>query len=135
MTTGLFCSDLQDALSTDGITDPLVPTWLPVGFSQESCDESVTPQVSSYPAAYKNGDREITIQIFAYCDGAGAIETYEKLPGGHTSYTVNGAIHQITINTDGSVVALWNTNNCECSILANVTETEMKQIIDSIYRG
>lgn len=131
----LPCSDLQDALSTDGISDPLVPTWLPNGFTQEICEKNGTPQMSSYQAAYKNGDREITIQILAYHDGTGAIETYEKLSGGHTTYTENGVTHQIAVNSDGSVVALWNTNTCECSILANVTETEMKQIIDSIYRG
>lgn len=133
--SGPICEDLQDMLNLDGITEPLVPRWLPVGFTQQSCDKGSTPQMSSYQATYKNGDREITIQIFAYLGGAGAIETYEKMPGGHTAYTENGVIHQIAVNSDGSVVALWNTNNCECSILANVTETEMKQIIDSIYRG
>ena len=131
----LPCSDLQDALSTDGITTPLVPTWLPVGFSQKSSDKSVTPQMTAYQGTYINGDQVITIQIFAYSTGLGATHTYEKLPDGHASYTVDGVTHSIAVNSDGSVVALWNTNNCECSILANVTETEMKQIIDSIYRG
>jgi len=133
--SGPICEDLQDMLNLDGITEPLVPTWLPNGFTQEICEKNSTPQMSSYQATYKNSDREITIQIFAYPDDMGATHTYEKLPEGHTTYTVAGIMHSITVNTDGSVAALWNNNTCECSILANVTETEMKQIIDSIYRG
>jgi len=133
--SGPICEDLQDMLNLDGITEPLVPRWLPVGFTQQSCDKTGTPQMNSYQATYKYGDREITIQIFSYHDGVGATHTYEKLPDGYTTYTVAGITHSIAVNMDGSVVALWNTDTCECSILANVTETEMKQIIDSIYRG
>ena len=131
----LPCANLKALLDYDDVTDPIVPTWLPDGFSQESCDKNVTPQMKIYQASYKYGDREIAIQIFAYSVGIGSVETYEKLPDGYTTYTVNGVTHNIAVNSDGSVVALWNTNTCECSISGNITETEMKQIIDSIYRG
>ena len=133
--SGPICEDLQDMLNLDGITEPLVPSWLPVGFSQQSSDKNVTPQMTAYQGTYINGDHVITIQIFAYSAGLGATHTYEKLPDGHTSYTVDGVTHSIAVNTDGSVVALWNTETCECSISGNITETEMKQIINSIYRG
>lgn len=129
------CSDLQDALSTDGIDAKLVPTWLPDGFEQGKLDHNITPQMSVYQASYKNGEKEITIQIFSYYGGTEATHTYEKLPDGSTQYKVCDVTHSIAVNSDGSVVALWSNGNCECSILADVTEAEMKQIIDSIYRG
>lgn len=129
------CSDLHDALSTDGITDPLVPTWLPDGFTQYSCDKSGTPQMTTYQASYKNGEQIITIQVFAYVGGVGATHTFERLPKEYSTSVLDGVTYYIAVNSDGSAVALWNTDTCECSISGNITETEMKQIIDSIYRG
>lgn len=129
------CKDLQQLLTYDHITDKLVPTWLPDGFTQVSCDRTGTPDMQKYRAEYRNGNREIILQIFAYSDGQQAVHTYEKLPDNYTIYSAGGIDHYISTNNDGSIVALWSTEQCECSILANCTETEIKEIIESMYGG
>jgi hypothetical protein len=131
----LPCKDLQELLDVDGVPDKLVPTWLPKGFTQQGCGKSGTPQMNIYHANYANGSKEITIQIFWYLNGMGAVETYEKLPTTYNTYSVGGVDHYISQNSDGSLAALWNTESCECSIIATVTEAEMEQIITSIYGG
>lgn len=131
----LPCSDLKGLLTVNGVNANLTPTWIPSGFVPGSCSRSVTPQMAIYQATYENGDREIAIQIFAYFDGAGSVHTYEKLPEGNSDYVAGGKSHSIAVNSDGSVVALWCDGNFECSISGDVTETEMKQILDSIYKG
>ena len=133
--TILPCKDLQELLDVDGISDKLVPTWLPEGFVQAFCKKDVTPQMTAYQADYIYGSKEITVQIYYYHNGLGAIHTFEKQPTNYTTFSASGVDHYITDNGDDSITALWNTDNCECSIVASVTETEMEQIITSIYGG
>lgn len=131
----LPCKDLQAQLSYDHIVGHLVPTWLPSGFTQISCDRTVSPQMVKYRAKYSYGQKELVIQIFAYSDGQQAVETYEKLPDNYTSYTAGGIDHYIAKNNDGSLNVLWNNGNCECDIYAQTTEAEIKEIIESMYGG
>lgn len=133
--TILPCKDLQELLDLYGVTDKLVPTWLPEGFTQSACKRDATPQMDFFQALYVNGNKTIEIQVYYYHNGLGAVETYEKQPTNHITYSAGGVDHYITDNGDDSITALWNTDNCECSIVASVTETEMEQIITSIYGG
>lgn len=56
----------------------------------------------------------------------------EKNEGDITSYVKSGIEHCIMNNSD-VLVATWFTGTLECFIGGEVSETEMKIMIDSIY--
>lgn len=121
---------LQAALSQYGITEPLAPSWIPDGYILSSIDVSETPVMIKFCAIYKNGDGILSIVITDLIKGDP--NTFEKDDNGVTVY-VAGKVEHYLMSNNGRETAVWVSKTYECSISGNISETEIEQMIDSIY--
>lgn len=133
-------TSLQEALDDYGITEKVVPTYIPEEFKLS--DISVTELTMSnrvvFNGLYEADDnRSVSITYHYYLRSLAdeAISaTYEKDEREVQNYVVQGITHYIFHNYD-RVTATWFNENIECSIHADCTVQEMKKMIDSIYSG
>lgn len=124
-------TSLQKALDDAGITEKLIPTWLPHGYTLFEVKVSETPLENIYYARYvgiKTID-EISIAIRQNLNGAPF--NMEKSDDLVEIYDSEGIAYYIVSNHN-EVCAAWVVNEFECLISGNITIDELKKIIDSI---
>ena len=129
-------SELRQVLQEHGITEPVVPSWLPDGF--ELVDEV---SVQEYPefgkvdfyAAYSNGSDSCTMSITQSVDSVQGY-MYEKISGEPEIYVAGNVEHYIIQNSE-SIMAAWYCGNLETSITATFSKSDLERVIDSIYQG
>lgn len=124
-------SDVQNALTQEGVTLELIPTWLPEGYVAEPVIISGTPQAKIFTIIHKNGEKRIRFVIQYLTDGSKA--QYEKSSGNVEIFEFAGIQHYIYEN-NSRTQAGWVIENCECSLAGDISVEEMKQIIKSIYK-
>ena len=79
---------------------------------------------------YQGNDRELSITISPITDFETFI--YQKEDEPPEKYISNEVENYLVMNTN-ELSAVWNTENCNVLIVGNITPSEMKRIIDSIY--
>ena len=121
---------VYDAVVELGVTDPVVPMWLPSGY--ELTDQSVidTPMLKGYFAYFSGDEHEIVYKLDIY-QGEPAHQFY-KDGSYYEEYEKNGMNFYITQN-NGSWVAVWTKENIECSISIVCQEDTLRRILGSIY--
>lgn len=125
----LELKSLQDALVQYAITDKLVPTWLPAGYTNKDLNVRNSPKVRNINAIYENNSTELIIKI---CQTIGVpAEQVEKNDNLLEVYVVDGVEYYIFSNTE-TLQAAWSIGEFECIIGGNITLEEMKKMIDSI---
>lgn len=126
--------ELRQVLQEYGITESVVPSWLPDGFELIG-DVSV----QDYPdfnrieffAFYKSEEDSYALSITkdtASLEG----NIYEKTLSSPEIYTVGNVDYYIVQNTD-SIIAAWHVGNLECSINTTMSKSDLMRVIDSIY--
>lgn len=125
---------LATALRGCGIREPLVPKWLPDGYGEGTFQfEDISGFMQFYSTCY-NGEKEIHMNVFRYSSEQRPETVYESdtsVP--YEIYEAGGVEHYLMMN-DKYRRAVWMNGDLECSILGEVSEQEMKRIIDSIYK-
>ena len=125
---------LATALRGCGIREPLVPKWLPDGYGEGTFQfEDISGFMQFYSTCY-NGEKEIHMNVFHYSSEQRPETVYESdtsVP--YEIYEAGGVEHYLMMN-DKYRRAVWMNGDLECSILGEVSEQEMKRIIDSIYK-
>ena len=122
--------EVYDILTELGVTDPVVPMWIPEGYELAECETYNTPTKTGVTARFSTDDRELVfaIDIFdsevshEYYKDETPVEKHEK----------NGIVHNIMRNTDRWVV-IWTKDNLECSLAIDCQEDILHKIIESIY--
>lgn len=123
------CSDLQDALLQHGVTEKLVPTWLPDGFvlSEMKVVEQMDRRLIY--AQFENGDRCIVFLINDYIDAnPGQFEQSDR--DGQT-IVKDGVQYYIFLNNEATQI-VWTVDHYECEIHGDFSLDEAKRMIDSI---
>ena len=120
---------LQDALSQEGVTEKLVPTWMPEGYKSKDLQIMHTPRVLNISAVYEKNELELIIKI-RQTIGVQAPQV-EKNDDFLEKYVVDGVEYYIFSNTETLQVA-WSIGEFECIIGGKITLEEMKKMIDSI---
>lgn len=124
--------DPRDVLREYGVTESIVPTWLPDGYQYVGIEVVDTPARKVFDITYSNDDNEIVMTIALLSDAP--MRTFEKDEQDVTVYSVNGIKHYMMENTENFSV-VWAVDHFECSIVGNISMDDAKQIIDSIYRS
>lgn len=135
-TDGEFAT-LQDALDAYGISELVAPQWYPAGL--ETVKLTATPRNTgiTIQGVYDTKETSITISIRQYATAQDAqigIGTFEKDADTVTQYECNNITHYILSN-NSNYIATWANDTLVCSISGNLTVDELKQIINSIYKG
>lgn len=121
---------VYDAVVELGVTDPVVPMWLPEGCELISLSERNSPMQSGLCASFSFGETEIVYKIDIY-DGEPAHQFYRD----DTHYETleqDGTIFHITRNIDQWTV-IWSKGHIECSMGIDCSEEVLKRILESIY--
>ena len=120
---------LQDALVQAGVSEKLVPIWMPEGYTSKDLKVKSSPRVLNINAIYENNGSELVINIRQTVGiPAHQIEKSEDLL---EVYVVDGVEYYIFSNNT-SLQAAWSIGEFECFITGKITLEEMKKMIDSI---
>lgn len=130
--------ELRQVLAEYGITEAVVPTWMPEGFKIQGevfVEELSAPQNVQFFALYSDGVDSISISIVQYTNTEEST-VYEKTGGDPTVYTVDGIEHHLFQCSDNftSWAAVWSNGNLECSINTTLTTADLEKLLDSIYK-
>lgn len=120
---------LQDALTQCGIVVKLSPTWIPSDYSIEFVrvrQSDFAVRITGYYVSNKRTG--VRIQITDKEEDTAV--SIEKEKGGYT-YEKNGVEYYIIPNTE-SVKVRWQYGEFTCMISGQITEKELKRMIDSI---
>lgn len=125
-------ASMEEAVAAYGITDPVVPTWIPKGFEVQYVRAKEQLYSVNLSAAYSSNSKEIRIKIYINnAEDDSAIHAEHSSPQS-VSYESNGVEFLIAGN-NSQHRASWVTGNCVCSINGDLTEREIKRMIDSIF--
>ena len=122
---------VYDQLSEMGVTEPVVPMWLPEGFELTELKTMQMFDGDKMCAVFRSKDNFITlfyrmsadIRVFEYEKEASVVEVYEPLD----------VCHFIMDNGENLLVT-WTVDGVECAIDTDIEKEEVYKLIDSIYR-
>lgn len=123
---------LQEALDDYGVTEHLVPAWIPDGYVLDevfACTSPVSDKVE-FRAFYENGEALLSVLYVKRSTPGSGI--YERDETEVEIYEKGGIQHYIFENL-GRFVCAWYDGNIECSIALDTNREDLKKMIDSIY--
>lgn len=121
---------VYDAVVELGITEPVVPSWLPDNPELVELKTKISPMNSSVCATFLNCEDQIVYKLTVY-EGEPAHQ-YFRDEAYFDSYERNGADYNITRNNDRWSV-IWTKDNIECHITLDCQEETLRRILKSIY--
>lgn len=123
---------VYDAVVEMGITEPVVPMWLPEGYELSEIKVHTMRDEEQVTARFESLGKSIIYQ--AAILSTDKIEQYPKDNKTVTQQELFGTTFNIMMNSDLWVVA-WTRDNIECSIFVDCQEDVLYEILDSIYNG
>ena len=123
---------VHDTVVDMGVTDPVVPMWLPEGYVLEECTTAATPAKQCIYARFLSEDKEFTLQI-NILNGETAKDFF-KNDKDVQEHEKDGIIHNLVQNMELWTVS-WTKDNIECAFTIDCSEDVLHGIIDSIYSG
>lgn len=121
---------VYDAVVELGVTEPVVPMWLPDGYEITELTVIHVPILQGFWARFAKGDSAIVYKFSVYY-GEPAHQYY-KDDTYYKTYEREGATYNITRNNDRWVV-VWTKDNIECSMTIDCQEDTLQRILKSIY--
>lgn len=130
-------ANLQEAVDACGLTRPMVPHWLPEGFTQvDLVVDTGFPDALIFQGAYqRDGDIIIVfVEVFLPREGQDdrSYGNFQKDEGDPIPYEAGGVTHLLSTNA-GRPIALWTNGPAQGAISGDITTEELMHIIDSIY--
>ena len=124
-------SQIREAISAEGIDYPVVPYYIPEGYSLNDFQSYQTPQGKEYYASFSNEDQLIVLHFTLNQNELNAF--FPKDENHVELYTVHGIEHYISTN-EGLYRAVWANHEVICKIHGVETKEELLKIINSIYK-
>lgn len=121
---------VYDIAVQQGVTGPAVPAWLPEEYELAELTVRSTPVKDIIYSRFVNGDSEIVLEIEKY--HVEISRKYQKDDGVAEIYEYNGVMHYLMRNVE-KLVAVWTTDQTECSISVDCQEDVLKKILKTIY--
>ena len=122
---------LYDKITELGVTENVVPMWLPEDYSLINLKESpLRPNGTKVTAIYKTDNSAITITYRVSTD----VDTqFEKEDGNVEIFDFADVDHLILVN-DEYLSVMWRTSGAECMLNTNLPKDVIHDIIRSVYR-
>ena len=126
---------IYDTVTGLGITDPVVPMWLPEGFVLKQCEITETPSKSFVYACLSNGRNTVILDIAIR--NADSPRQYIKDEENTITHEIAGIVHTFLHNEDSHHedwwTAAWVRDRLECAIAIDCQEETLYKILKSIY--
>ena len=113
-----------------GITEPVVPMWLPEGFELKESQHTETPMLKGIIACFTDDNNEIVYKLELYT-GEPARQYY-KDDTHYESHEWDGTTYHIARNKELWVV-IWEKEKIECLLTVDCQEDTLRRILSSIY--
>lgn len=120
---------LEEALEASGIDSTNCPKWVPNDYRLVYVNANQTNEFMKFSALYESERGELLIRVMQFTKSEWST-VEEREAGGHL-YSHNGIEYYI-ISNDGITKAGWNIGECSYLISGQLSERELKQMIDSI---
>ena len=121
---------VYDAVVEMGITDPVVPMWLPDGYELVEIETSETPRKKGVNAVFERGNIQAT--YFANVHSDYMAHVYYKDDAEYIEYEQNGFVFCAAKNNE-RWIAIWIKDNIECFLTIDCQEEILQDILRSIY--
>ena len=121
---------LYDTMVAEGVTDPVVPMWLPEGYELYKLDSNTDAGVKTVCAQFTGGDKVIFV-LYKVLHNQETTQ-YEKGIPSAEEYEMNGVIYHIIENDENTSVA-WTWGTTVGAINANEDSETVRKIIASIH--
>ena len=122
---------LYDKVTELGVTELVVPMWLPEGFELSDLKELPMRGGSKVHVEFKSGSNTVLITYRISTDIAGKIE---KKDAGVELFEAGEVDHFIVGNND-NISVTWTVDGVECIMNASISKEDIYSIIKSIYRS
>lgn len=123
-------TDLQSTLDGYGITEKLVPKYIPEGYEQSEIYIDAFDSIINVTVAYEGDGPTIIFDVTHSIKNLRS--NHQKDESDPEIYKTNGVEHFIMTNMD-KYLAVWRNGNNEGSISGLETKEELIKMIDSIY--
>ena len=120
---------IYDAVVEMGITDPVVPMWVPEGYELENVKVVEEPTEVTLFANMSCNEKKIHFMLVAR--GEGPFFNHSKDTNTIETFEFAGVEHYILSNNN-KINSTWIINNVECSIVLDCQE-DVHKILKSIY--
>lgn len=121
---------VYEAVMDLGVTQPVVPMWIPQEYELTNLIVDKQPAKEQVYARFSTKESEITYMIDVHSQHV--INKYLKNENSTRIYERAGTIHYIVVNED-TISVTWTIDNIECSVFVDVQEAVVYRILDSIY--
>jgi len=115
-----------------GITDQILPTWIPDGYDCKEVTVTETPRYIRFLGRYGSKPNELSITINRYYDSNEIASPTYEVDEGADIYVFNGIEHYIMVNSDYTRIS-WIQGSNECSILCALSREDAEKMVNSIY--
>lgn len=130
---GEYASAAQ-AVAAFGITEPVAPTWIPERFHIEYVHAKELDNAVNISARYVDDKgQKVLLKVFQSRDNSQSDAHSEHSEPESKPYEINGVTFLLTDN-NAQYQAAWKVGSCACSINGDLTEDELIQMIDSIFK-
>ena len=113
-----------------GVTEPVVPMWLPEGYELVEYEIVQQPASTRVHSEFQNGSNHIIFCVDIYVSDASRM--YQKDENDAEYYEHSGVVHQILQNYEKDIV-VWSLSNVECLLVIDCQEDNLEEILKSIY--
>lgn len=121
---------VYDTVTDLGVTDPVVPMWLPDGYELIECKVNESDSKTFVCACFSSGENTVVLDIAIHT--AQSPRQYSKDETDIKSQEISGVLHNIMHNNEWWT-AIWVKDKVECAIAMDCQEETLYKILESIY--
>lgn len=121
---------VYDAVVELGVTDPVVPMWLPDGYELVECEKVSFPSKTGIHSRLTYLDKEVIFCVDIYNTDVSRI--YQKNDGAMEKFEYGGVQHFV-LNNNSKKSVVWLQNDMECLLVIDCQEKILEEILKSIY--
>ena len=123
---------VYDAVTELGVTEPIVPMWLPEGYEITDCTVETSPEKSYVRSRFLDGNCTAVFRV--NISNSNIPGQYQKDGEQVKQIEIHGTTYNIMRNYENWMVA-WSKENVECFITIDCQEETIYRILNSIYTG
>ena len=121
---------LYDKVTDLGVTELVVPMWLPEGFVLSDLKDSPMPNGSKVHGEFESGSALVLITYRVSTDISPKVEKEEGV-----EVFEAGEVNHFIMDNDENLSVTWSVAGVECLLNTTVAKEELYTIIKSIYRS
>ena len=122
---------LYNKVTELGVTELVVPMWLPEGFVLLDLKDSPMPGGRKVHVEFENGSNSVLITYRISTDISPKVEKEET----GVEVFEAGEVSHFIVDNDGNLSVTWTVDGVECVMNTNVSKEHIYSIIKSIYRS